>query len=248
MNDHFENEITKYSKKVKTKIIVNLVFFLLGIIIIIYSITTGTNEQLFDVWVIMGIMLITIILGIILLNIIKKSTTFDETLRIKEMKTMSKTYNIFVILPIILMFFIVIPTLLYETGNVVKESMEPTLEDGQMIIIKKHNLEIDRHDIVLVKIDQNEEIVKRVIGLPGDIITIKLGNVYINNSKMIEYYLTDETTTHCFLDNEYIRSECTYTLKEDEYFILGDNRLNSIDSRTFGPIKEDNILGEILNN
>ncbi len=110
-------------------------------------------------------------------------------------------------------------------------SMEPTLHDKEMILVKKYNLDINYNDIVIVK-KNNKIIIKRVVGIPND--TIEINHyLYRNGQKIDDYYINDD-------------KKINVTLKEDEYFILGDNRNESIDSRSeeIGIINKNNIIGK----
>lgn len=115
--------------------------------------------------------------------------------------------------------------------------MEPTLKDKDMLIIKKYNLNIKNNDIVLIKKNKNI-IIKRIVGIPKDKLVIKDNYLYVNDKKNDELYIKE----YGLLNKEII-------LKDNEYFVLGDNRQNSIDSRNeeIGIIKEDNIIGVALN-
>ena len=81
----------------------------------------------------------------------------------------------------------------------------------------------------------NEKIIKRVIGMPGETVAIKKGKIYINDKVIDDEYAYGETSDYNKV-----------TLRDNEYFILGDNRLISKDSRYFGPIKENEIKGKIV--
>lgn len=115
------------------------------------------------------------------------------------------------------------------------DSMNKTLKDNDIMILNKwsyHFDEVERFDIVVVE-DEDGYLIKRVIGLPGDIIYYMNNNLYINGKKYNEKYAYGVT--------DYFGE---VKLKKDEYFILGDNRENSLDSRKFGPVKRDQILGK----
>ena len=111
--------------------------------------------------------------------------------------------------------------------------MYPTLKDKQIVLIKKYNLNLTHNDIIVIK-KNKRIIIKRLIGLPND--TIKIDKyVYVNGNK------NDEIITQ-----EQEKSE--FFLKTGEYFVLGDNRDKSIDSRfdEIGIIYEDEIIGKII--
>ena len=110
--------------------------------------------------------------------------------------------------------------------------MEPTLYDNQMIFVKKYNLELTYNDIVVVKKKDNL-IIKRIVGLPGD--EIKIDHYLYRNGEQV--------------DNLYMKENgdiFEVSLKEGEYFLLGDNRDESIDSRfrEIGVIYRNEIIGK----
>ena len=113
--------------------------------------------------------------------------------------------------------------------------MKKTFNNGDILILYKLS-DIQRYDVVvLLEEETHEKIIKRIIGLPNDTVAIKDGDIYINNEKVEDKYAYGITS-------DYDR----ITLDEDEYFILGDNRLISKDSRYFGPVNKDDIMGEVI--
>lgn len=138
------------------------------------------------------------------------------------------------------------------TPVVVKgDSMDPTLIDGERVIALK-NTDIKRFDIVTFPApdDEGKNYIKRVIGLPGDIIEYKNDELYINNKKYDEPYLdgfkgklTDgQPLTYDFNLKELTGSE---KVPDGELFVLGDNRRISKDSRIIGMIKEKDIMADV---
>ncbi|MDE5888550.1 MAG: signal peptidase I, partial [Bacilli bacterium] len=109
-------------------------------------------------------------------------------------------------------------------------SMQPTLSGGEIMILNKRD-KIDRFDVVVVDI-KTEDIIKRVIAMPGETISCENGIIYVNDRRQDEEYSKGITS-----DFDKV------TLGEDEYFVLGDNRENSLDSRRFGAFKEEQIKG-----
>ncbi len=117
-------------------------------------------------------------------------------------------------------------------------SMEPTLQDGQYLVISKLTYWIhppERGDVVVFRPPGNrkEDYIKRIIGLPGDRIEIRDGEVRVNGALLKEPYVTDAVS--------YAGS---WELDEGKYFVLGDNRRNSSDSHTWGPLPKENIVGK----
>ena len=117
--------------------------------------------------------------------------------------------------------------------------MYSTLKDGEIMILNKLDYklhDIERFDIVVVKTDE-KKIIKRVIGLPGETLKYEDNTLYINDKKIDEPYLKDATEDFNITSLGYDK------IPDDCYFVLGDNRDNSSDSRIIGPIKKSQITG-----
>jgi len=142
--------------------------------------------------------------------------------------------------------YFVISHFLLESVKVVGRSMVPTLCDSQHYLLNRWIYHVHaprRSDIVVLRDpSDNGFSVKRVIAAPGDSIYLKDGNVYLNGCKLSEPYLAANTPT--FTESKF-RDQLILCGK-DQYFLLGDNRLNSIDSRTYGPVPRRNILGPLV--
>lgn len=136
-------------------------------------------------------------------------------------------------------FFLIQP--FYVSG----QSMEPTFENNQYIIVDQVSYRFHqprRGDVMVFKYPKNVafSFIKRVIGLPGDTITIHNGEVTISNDKnpngvtLAENYISTRTS-----------GEQVTKLGKDEYFVLGDNRPNSADSRNWGILSKNLIIGKV---
>lgn len=145
--------------------------------------------------------------------------------------------------------FLVIYLTFFNITFVSGSSMDPSLKDRDILIMEKASILLDnlnRGDIISFKHRSNGEdvfFIKRIIGIPGDVVEIKNGSVYVNNEQISEEYLPANTLT--FLpEDDYLKE----TLKEDQYFVLGDNRDNSLDSRfrEVGVINKDKIAAKKL--
>lgn len=126
----------------------------------------------------------------------------------------------------------------YTPIQVDGRSMEPTFHDGDRGLTKKYfGSEIKRYDVVIIenKNTRSNYWVKRVIGLPGETIQAKNGKVYINGKALDQKFLPVNVKTSDF---------GAIKLGTDEYYVLGDNRSISMDSRWIGPIKKADIIGK----
>ena len=129
------------------------------------------------------------------------------------------------------------------------ESMEPTFEDQNKVILSKIS-EIQRFDMIVFHApDSDERYIKRVIGLPGDSIEVKDDVLYINGKIYEEPYLEGNKDADLLgkLTGDFTLEDLTgkSTVPQHSLFVLGDNRLNSKDSRIFGFISENSVIGEV---
>lgn len=142
----------------------------------------------------------------------------------------------------------VIPTFVIQKTIVDGPSMENNLHNGEQLMVEKisyHLNALKRFDIIVFypygRQDKEDYFVKRVIGLPGETVQIKGKDIYINGNKITEHYGKQPITKAGIAANP-------ITLADDEYFVLGDNRKVSFDSRysDVGPVKKKNIGGRVL--
>ena len=134
---------------------------------------------------------------------------------------------------IIIVIVLLIKTFIFTLVRVNGSSMDKTLHEGNIMILNLLDNRFTREEIIVAdKSVEGSLIIKRIIGLPGEKISCKDGVIYINDKKYKDTYAYGETS-----DFDEI------TLKDDEFFLLGDNRLVSLDSRYFGPVSKKAIMG-----
>lgn len=122
------------------------------------------------------------------------------------------------------------------------ESMVPTLHDGDELVLNKAILP-KRGDIIVLNIDERDYwIIKRVIGIEGDTIKLENNSVYRKTADDEDFVLLEEDYTNGVTLPNGIN---TYTVKEGEYFFLGDNREKSADSRVYGLRTREDIIGVV---
>lgn len=146
-------------------------------------------------------------------------------------------------------------------ASVVGESMVPSFENDDSLIVRSSNKNIKHFDIVVAVIDkdnrnytavpEDELLIKRAIGLPGDHIEFHGGKLYINGIEYYEPYIATHSDTQNKINLEISLGKGVelidgeYVISEGYYFIMGDNRGKSSDSRTFGLFKEEQIIGVV---
>jgi signal peptidase I len=119
-------------------------------------------------------------------------------------------------------------------------SMQPNFHTSERVIVDRITMLVagpSRGDVVVLDSpkDQDELLIKRVIALPNETITIRDGRVYINGELLNEDYISD----YC----DYSSCNGEWHLGSDEFFVLGDNRSHSLDSHSFGPVPRSSIVG-----
>lgn len=119
-------------------------------------------------------------------------------------------------------------------------SMNPNYKDRQMVLFMRVGQNYQAGDVIGIKMTKGDAYIKRIVAVSGDTVDIKDGILYVNGEAMSESYAIGTTEPES--------GNVTYPLilKDQEYFVLGDNRENSIDSRSFGPVVLSQIEGRIL--
>jgi len=148
---------------------------------------------------------------------------------------------------IALAIFVIAYLFLFQPHQVRGSSMYPNLHDADYLLTDKISYRLGqpkRDDIVIFVAPKNEEYdyIKRIIGMPGDKIKIDEGDVYRNGELLDEsLYLNNTVKTY---GEAYLRNGEETTVPDQSYFVMGDNRDNSSDSRNFGPVPYKNIVGK----
>lgn len=144
--------------------------------------------------------------------------------------------------------FIVIYLFILTPNQVKGASMEPTFYSGDYILTSRVTYKMrspQRGDVVVFKSPRNPDIeyIKRVIGLPGDKVMIENGNILVNNKLIQENYISARTN---LWEGGFVKEGAVLSIPSDEIFVMGDNRPRSSDSREFGPVTIDNIIGNVF--
>jgi signal peptidase I len=156
-----------------------------------------------------------------------------------------------------LVIAVLVKTFLFQAFYIPSDSMVPTLKKNDRVIVNKlsykfHN--VHRGDIIVFSTPKGpdgqpidptiKDLVKRVIGLPGETVTEKNGHIFVNGTALKESYLPAGTVSDCAS----FQPQCfpTGPLPADRYWVMGDNRAGSRDSRYFGAIKKSEIVGRVF--
>lgn len=174
-------------------------------------------------------------------------------------KNIFSTLGIFLLAPLVA---VLLTTFIFQSYQVDGQSMEKTLFNGDRLIVYKlprtwakitnHTYIPKRGDIVIfsekasaLQGDSDRQLIKRVIGLPGDRVVVKNGEVRVYNNAHPKGFDPDNTTPSTKLAS-FTSGSVDVKVLANEIFVLGDNRANSLDSRVFGPIKSDIIVGKLV--
>lgn len=141
---------------------------------------------------------------------------------------------------------LLVKTYLVQAFRIPSASMVPTLTEGDRVLVNKVSYrlhDVNRGDVVVFDRpedlpagpDQPEDLIKRVIGLPGDTLVARDGVVYVNDRRLREPYLPAGTST--------TKLDQPVTVGRGQLFVMGDNRTNSQDSRDFGTVPADTVVG-----
>ena len=141
-------------------------------------------------------------------------------------------YIVITMIVILIRMFIISPVRVDGT------SMYPTLSNNEFLLLSKYDQSYDRFDIVVLKY-RNERLVKRIIGLPGETVEYKNNKLYINGKEIEEPFINTNT-------DDFNLNELGYDkIPENYYFVVGDNRGSSLDSRMIGLINKKDLQGII---
>lgn len=144
-----------------------------------------------------------------------------------------------------LAIFVVAYLFFFQPHQVKGASMEPNFHDEEYLLTDKISYRFhppERGDVVIFRAPKNRELdyIKRVIGLPGEKIRFSNGTVFINDQKLREDYLGNVTT----YSGSFLRPGVEFLVPVDEYVVLGDNRSHSSDSREWGTVNREDIIGK----
>lgn len=135
-----------------------------------------------------------------------------------------------------------------QPNQVKGASMEPTFLSGDYILTSKITYKLktpERGEVIVFKSPKNPDIeyIKRIIGLPGDQVEVRDSELFINNKLVAENYISTETN---LWDGGFLKNGEATIVPEGMIFVMGDNRPRSSDSREFGPVTLNSIIGQVF--
>jgi signal peptidase I len=178
----------------------------------------------------------------------RETEVLEEPMQSKKRKKRSKTLIEWsAVLVVAILLAVGVRAFVFESFFIPSGSMLPTLQIGDRILVDKLSYDfhsVHRGDIIVFRKPPTDvgsptihDLVKRVIGLPGDRISAVDGHVYINGKRLYEPYLPASALTYHLTPQ---------IVPKGDVFVMGDNRENSYDSRYFGPISEKLIVGRVV--
>lgn len=224
-------------------LLVAIINFIYGVLLFL-TLTSGTP----GFTIVFVIALILTLLGMsgfilwIKMSIQNSSGSQTESETMKNWFSITKSFDMVLITGLIFRAFVLQPFIVDGA------SMEPNFQNNEAILVDKLTFKIrppHRGEVVIFRApgQPTEDYIKRIIAFPGETVKIESGQVYINGHLFDETYINDKNQT--YIDND--KSEIlNKTLGNNEYFVMGDNRLHSSDSREWGILPKINLVGRAL--
>lgn len=241
---------TRYRKKLWRKIIAVLV----SVMLIVFTRAFPKYED-FDVvkqsQLLLAMFTITMAITILCffyLLLTKKSSPGYKSNLLK--KRLVEVLDLVSIVPIFIALIALSNAFILSPATVEGASMEPTYYNEEDVLIYHYNVEAKLFDVVILKVANGDYYIKRVIGTPGDLVEINNNQIFVNGTMIDQTFIEDEagsmlSYTYCNSAHELV---CQFEVPQHNYFVLGDNRENSTDSRvtSVGFIDEDQIYGKVI--
>ncbi|MCF7926600.1 MAG: signal peptidase I [Candidatus Izimaplasma sp.] len=165
----------------------------------------------------------------------------------KRYKIFYEVIDISAILPYIMVIVTLTNMFFISFSPISGSSMEPNFHDDEAVFFSHLNVKYNRFDVIILKTSKLSEpyLIKRIIGLPGEHVTIDHNEIYIDGVLLDQPFIdTTIYKTSCPMTGS--RDFCEYSLGAEDYFVLGDNRSNSTDSRILGSIKQTDLFGKVI--
>ena len=240
----------KYRKKLIRKI--SIVFICLALL----SLTRLSGKYLpFDVAMTSPIFLILLLIVTVfslgnMLYLWKTKDRIDELRINNEHKKILNVFDLLSVIPIFVVFISISNAFIISPATVIGASMEPNYSEGQDVLMWHMTSNYERFDVIVLRTDNDEYYIKRLIGLPGETVVITNNEITVNGLIIEQEFLENEfgsilVNTYC---TNYSAEICQFDVPINSYFVLGDNREHSLDSRSsiLGFVDEERIYGTVV--
>ncbi len=169
------------------------------------------------------------------------------------MKFLKEILEWVIVVAVSIALYFAITTYVIAPYTVKGHSMDYTFADNDKVFISKLSSDYDRGDEIVFHANETDDYIKRIIGLPGDTVEVINDVLYINGKQFEEPYLEQKkselkssgTNFTPDFNIEYLKSTQSKQVPAGHYFVMGDNRPNSTDSRAFGFVKAEDIVGKV---
>lgn len=163
-------------------------------------------------------------------------------------KALASVFDFLQSIVVVMAIMVMVYLFIMSPQEISGQSMYPTFENGEYILTNKIEYKLhepQRGDVVVFRSPQNKDIdyIKRIIGVPGDTVSLQNGKYYLNGVILEEMYLPKDLYT--FAGN-FLQEGESITVPPNKFFVSGDNRPHSLDSREFGTIPKEDIIGKAL--
>jgi signal peptidase I len=172
-------------------------------------------------------------------------------------KALNETFDFLSVIPHLILLITIFNMSIISFSPISGSSMEPNYHDDEAVVFSHTKDTYERFDVIIIYEDSLSDpyLIKRVIGLPGETVVIDDNEIYINGDLITQDFI-DQTQVHTYCVNGGNTNYCSFTVPNNSYFVLGDNRDGqaqddtisgySIDSRTFGSVNVENIYGKVI--
>jgi len=190
---------------------------------------------------------VSVFFGIIILIYIylTKGTVNTES-KNKAHRSLHNAFDLISVIPIFMVIISLTNSFAVSPATVIGQSMEPTFYEGEDLVMLHITNNYQRFDVIVLKTNGGEFYLKRIIGLPGE--TVKIDhNVISINGNIIEQSFIDEDSVYTYCNSSHLQV-CEFNVPEGSYFVMGDNREHSLDSRfdELGFVTEEQLYGRIV--
>ncbi len=230
---------------------------LFGLLIVAVLPFVFSRYQDFDIIVnsilFIGVMVFLLIYTLYTVFRFSDTTDFTEEDNQEAVKKHAERMDLVAFVTTLFMIFVIMNTFFISLTSVAAEnsdSMLPNLRPGDDLLVWHYDVNYERFDIVVAKVDSETYYVKRIIGLPGETVRYENNQLYIQRKgstvmeQIDEHFIEDSSDTCPTTDMP--EDPCEFILDDDEVLLLGDNRAQSTDSRELGPFKMADLYGRVF--